>query len=284
MAAFDASGNVRWSVPNEYPQIATADGGVIGQSGITYDQNGNATGQINRVTYSWTGNAYQDGPVTQVLAIPLLFALGFSPFEGENDSDNGTSHFPIDSISNDKVRNILTPARWQKFAQSNCGVVFGNSQGIPLMIPNYSLQVVQKKQQMTNFYDLGNPQVGNLTLRQVTGGQLSNNVTLANYLLNVGATGATANMGYDRQTAVVFQASFFSQPYPEFTLAHEVLLHAYAAQPDDAIFGSVFFRQHGLWRPDGSTATINISTWMSTDCTCTPGKPGTTCQANTAQW
>jgi hypothetical protein len=46
MVAFDASGNVRWIVPNETPQIATADGGVIGQSGITYDQNGNATGMM----------------------------------------------------------------------------------------------------------------------------------------------------------------------------------------------------------------------------------------------
>lgn len=40
MVAFDASGNFRWTVPNEQPQIATADGGVIGQSGKTYDENG----------------------------------------------------------------------------------------------------------------------------------------------------------------------------------------------------------------------------------------------------
>ena len=34
-----------------------------------------------------------------------------------------------------------------------------------------------------------------------------------------------------------------------------------------------------------STATVNISTWMSTDCTCTPGNPASpTCQANTAKW
>ena len=41
--AFDPAGNVRWVVPNETPQIATADGGVIGQSGTTSDQYGNAT-------------------------------------------------------------------------------------------------------------------------------------------------------------------------------------------------------------------------------------------------
>jgi len=39
-----------------------------------------------------------------------------------------------------------------------------------------------------------------------------------------------------------------------------------------------------LWRPVGNTATVNISTWMSTDRTCTPGKPGTTCQPNAATW
>ena len=78
MIAFDASGNVRWIVPNETPQIATADGGVIGQSGITYDQYGNATGMIpNMPTYSWTENAYTDGPVDQVSAALVDFALSF---------------------------------------------------------------------------------------------------------------------------------------------------------------------------------------------------------------
>src|ERR1700680_2060028 len=58
MIASDATGNVRWTVPNETPQIATADGGVITQSGTTYDQSGNATGQINLFTHSWTGWEY----------------------------------------------------------------------------------------------------------------------------------------------------------------------------------------------------------------------------------
>ena len=74
MIAFDSSGNVRWTVPNESPQYATADGGVIGQSGITYDQNGNATGQGPPYTQSWTYNKYQDGPLTQVAAMPTLLA------------------------------------------------------------------------------------------------------------------------------------------------------------------------------------------------------------------
>jgi hypothetical protein len=56
MIAFDASGKLRWSVPNEQPLIATEDGGFIGQSGIAYDQNGNATRQIdNLLTQSCNG-------------------------------------------------------------------------------------------------------------------------------------------------------------------------------------------------------------------------------------
>jgi hypothetical protein len=91
MVAFDASGNVLWSVPNEQPQIATADGGVIGQSGITYDANGNATGQVNPVTQSWTGDLYQDGPVTQVAGTPTLLAASYWVFQGGNQSANKTA-------------------------------------------------------------------------------------------------------------------------------------------------------------------------------------------------
>jgi len=63
MVRMSQHGNVIWSVPNDYPQIATADGGVIGASGITYDSNGRATGQIaNMPSQSWLGYAYQNDP------------------------------------------------------------------------------------------------------------------------------------------------------------------------------------------------------------------------------
>jgi hypothetical protein len=91
MVAFDASGNVRWTVPNEQPQIATADGGVVGQSGITYDSNGNATGQIGAPTYSWLGYAYADGPVEQRLLVAPEVAIGFWPLFRGNQSANKTA-------------------------------------------------------------------------------------------------------------------------------------------------------------------------------------------------
>ena len=88
MVAFDASGSVRWSVANEEPRIATHDGGVIGKSGIIYDQNGSPTGQMNPLTYSWLGNAYQVGTIDRVVANPINFGLSFWAFVGGNDSGN----------------------------------------------------------------------------------------------------------------------------------------------------------------------------------------------------
>jgi hypothetical protein len=76
MIKFGPSGNVQWSVPDT-PQIATADGGVIGASGITYDSNGNASGETSLPTYSWTGAAYTDGPVNQIVAMYPNTATSF---------------------------------------------------------------------------------------------------------------------------------------------------------------------------------------------------------------
>jgi hypothetical protein len=95
MVAFDASGNPRWVVPNDQPQIATADGGVIGQSGITYDANGNATGMIPQYTQSWTGHMYQDGPVELFYVLPNILATSFWAFAGANNSDNSTAAQPL---------------------------------------------------------------------------------------------------------------------------------------------------------------------------------------------
>lgn len=70
MVAFTASGQQLWSQPNDSPQIATSDGGVVGTSGTTYDQHGKVTGQIAQMpTYSWKA-AYQLGSADSV-AVPL---------------------------------------------------------------------------------------------------------------------------------------------------------------------------------------------------------------------
>ena len=93
MIAFDSSGNVKWSVPNDYPQIATADGGVIGSSGITYDSNGRATGQIaNLPTKGWLGDSYQvAGSLQSVNPVPVNPASSLGAFLFGNPSGNDTA-------------------------------------------------------------------------------------------------------------------------------------------------------------------------------------------------
>ena len=97
LAAFDQSGNIQWSKPGYYAQIATADGGVIAQSysgqSVTFDANGNATGQLGSfLTQSWMGNAYRLGSVEQVSA-PVMDVDGasFWPQVGGNPSGMGTA-------------------------------------------------------------------------------------------------------------------------------------------------------------------------------------------------
>lgn len=92
MIAFDASGNAHWTVSNDQPAIATEDGGVIGQSGITYDQNGNATGQIGSPpTQSWLGYDYQLGSIEEWLANVIKVAKSWWPFSRGNASGNNTA-------------------------------------------------------------------------------------------------------------------------------------------------------------------------------------------------
>jgi len=74
--------------------IATADGGVIGYSGITYDQNGIATGMMgSSVTQSWRGNEYASSGVVSSILLPPVFSDGadFWAVAGGNPSGNGSA-------------------------------------------------------------------------------------------------------------------------------------------------------------------------------------------------
>jgi len=146
---------------------------------------------------------------------------------------------------------------------------------------------VQQRQSQLNFYDTGNPYVAKLTLNEVTGGLKPDPVNLFNWLHNQAASAATALFG--RPGPIVLAPGFLNQQYNQFTLVHEVLLHAYAGVSDNAVLTSPVFTTPNpttkgrLWN-DGKGSTT-ISTWMSTDCTCTPGDKNTpTCQPNTAKW
>ncbi|MGO9445800.1 MAG: IPT/TIG domain-containing protein, partial [Thiobacillaceae bacterium] len=97
MIKFDRSGNIQWSVRGDSPQIATADAGVIGSSGITYDNNGRATGQVPMPIQSWPGYAYAIGSVNQIDYSAITEANVFWPFTDlwpvthANDSGNNTA-------------------------------------------------------------------------------------------------------------------------------------------------------------------------------------------------
>lgn len=93
--ALDQSGSLLWTVPDDSPYIATADGGVIGTSGTMYDQNGNATGQMpNPPTYSWVGNAYRIGSVERIVPYPIFPALSLWANVGGSPSSNNSAGRP----------------------------------------------------------------------------------------------------------------------------------------------------------------------------------------------
>jgi N-acetylneuraminic acid mutarotase len=95
MYAFTSSGTLLWTTPNDFPMIATSDGGVIGASGTTYDQNGKSDGQLASLpTESWTGNEYQIGSVEEVSTKPIIAAASLWSWVGGNPSGSGTAARP----------------------------------------------------------------------------------------------------------------------------------------------------------------------------------------------
>lgn len=104
MDRFDQSGNIKWSV-GDSPQIATADNGVIGIGGTTYDSNGNATGQLgSEPTLAWSGNSYTDGPVNQVTApVPDVSTTSCSPFQQHNEAHTKVAVPPCTLTSDDDL-------------------------------------------------------------------------------------------------------------------------------------------------------------------------------------
>jgi len=102
MVAFDQSGKTLWTVPNDGPQIATSDGGVIGASGVTYNQNGNASGQIADLNQSWTENTYQLGSIERLMNASIIPpAPSYWSFSAANQSGNQTS--PVCRDNRDKI-------------------------------------------------------------------------------------------------------------------------------------------------------------------------------------
>ena len=123
MIAFDASEGVRWSVPNYYPLMATADGGVIATadnvSATIFDQNGSAVGQMaNMPTQSWTQQSYSStgGQIAQVLQPIIEWAASYEAIAGGNPSSNCTSVGVVETVEGLPVFALLhwgTSCQWQ---------------------------------------------------------------------------------------------------------------------------------------------------------------------------
>jgi hypothetical protein len=82
MVAFTQSGAIMWLVANDQPMMVTDDGGVIGVSGIVYNNNGSAIGMAGYVVQSWTSNLYQIGSIHQVSGVPAAFATSVAFLQG----------------------------------------------------------------------------------------------------------------------------------------------------------------------------------------------------------
>ncbi len=96
MVALDESGGgLRWTVANDEPQVATADGGVIGKSGIVYDGQGMSTGRMAMAgLQSWRGNGYLTAGSVESIVNRPMFPDGASywPQAGGNPSSNAVAY------------------------------------------------------------------------------------------------------------------------------------------------------------------------------------------------
>ena len=154
MVKFDQTGHVFWTVPNDSAQIATADGGVIGVSGATYDANGNATGQVGTPIQSWTGeeseSAYQYGSVKQVqYAPPIMYAVPPTwSFAGANQSKSKTS-----ALCHDNRDKLI--AEYPKYGAGYIPVCFA-SEFVPSSntspVPDFSFSTLNQDDNTFNDY------------------------------------------------------------------------------------------------------------------------------------
>lgn len=101
MVGFTPSGGTLFTVPNDSPQIATSNNGVIGTSGTTYDQSGNVTGQNATLLAGglpgWLANplsmsySIASGTITASAFTPISYASTYAALLGGNNSGTGTN-------------------------------------------------------------------------------------------------------------------------------------------------------------------------------------------------
>ncbi len=189
---------------------------------------------------------------------------------------------------------ILSANEWAKFQTSNCAVVLGNVQkGLPQYFVNTrypwdpSMKKVQLAQSELRFYDTGKSYWANMPLVEVLPepyrARYNPLLKMGNYL----GVATAATLVIPGPGPIPLAPGFLQQVKPQVTLIHEVLIHAYVGASDTQVENNAYFKSQGYWFDGIGSATI--SSWMSTDCKCTPENPdnqknGVTCNANTAKW
>jgi hypothetical protein len=113
--------------------------------------------------------------------------------------------------------------------------------------------------------------------------------TLASYLADTNTIAAVINFGVPGP--ILLASGLLDKADVRYTLVHEVLIHSYKAKTDRNVLDNTWFQQKGLW--DDHKGSTTITTWLSTDCRCTPGAPGAAgkdprtgdpCQAGNPKW
>jgi hypothetical protein len=243
------------------------------------------------LTYSWNGNGYSIGTVDQRVPILINTAASFAPQVGATRIGNWTAKVS-DWKGNDIVnQQKLTKSAWNKFYASNCKAVLSNAQGLG----PFTVDAVWQIQQKDSFYDLTRSLVADWTFDDITGGvhnlqtvpANSYKLSLAQYLGR--SIAATINFGVPGP--ILLGSGLLNQDGYQYTLVHEVLIHSYKGWLDAQVFTNAWFAQNRLW--NDQTGSSTITTWMSTDCRCTPGAPGDagkdpvtsgTCNAGNPKW
>ena len=201
-----------------------------------------------------SGGGTGGGPCIEV-ASRVLIDPQFRPCGGVPGGGGGGSG----ATSTDQMARTLLRKRLQSLAFSHCNKVFSS------VIGSYSAKDFSSEISSTEFYDVTNPTVANLTQNQVSGN--GNSTQLGNSLNPNDPVAATVLGG--TSAPVLLGADFFSNSNPTFqgnVLFHE-LIHAYTEWDDAEIYSS--FQKYGLVDP-GYGNTDAISAWVSTDCRSTP--------------
>lgn len=151
----------------------------------------------------------------------------------------------------------------------------------------FTIKAVKRKQERTHFYNLGYTDVAAWKVNNVTTDYRAA-IDLRPLTSVMGPSNAVTLYQYD-PTPVIILPAVLSPPQDAnrrtFTFVHEMILHSYGSIADSEVFANQYVINNHPWQAPGG-ASINITSCISTDCTCTPEEPNQAkpCVRNSATW